>query len=128
MEEPVAAVVAEEAVAEAAPEPEAEAAHGPSSNRKRRRSRRGGGDRRDRPAADEAGGATGGIDQAEMRRRIEETRARLKAKAFEAIIEAGVCAAVARLGVRSRWRGAATWRSSPRYRAASTSSLSQEDY
>ena len=28
----------------------------------------------------------GGIDQAEMRRRIEETRARLKAKAFDAMM------------------------------------------
>jgi hypothetical protein len=34
----------------------------------------------DEPAADAA------IDQAEMRRRIEETRARLKAKAFDAMM------------------------------------------
>ena len=35
------------------------------------------------PAAAREGG---GIDQAEMRRRIEETRARLKAKAFDAMM------------------------------------------
>ena len=40
------------------------------------------------PAAEEelAGRAGGTIDQAEMRRRIEETRARLKVKAFDAVV------------------------------------------
>ena len=39
------------------------------------------------PAAEPAPAREGGaIDQAEMRRRIEETRARLKAKAFDAMM------------------------------------------
>ena len=40
------------------------------------------------PSAEEASGAAraAAIDQAEMRRRIEETRARLKAKAFDAMM------------------------------------------
>ena len=38
------------------------------------------------PAAEAPAREGGAIDQAEMRRRIEETRARLKAKAFDAMM------------------------------------------
>ncbi len=59
VDEPVAEV--EEPVAEAEPEPPA-------------------------AEAEDESAVTGAIDQAEMRRRIEETRARLKAKAFDAMM------------------------------------------
>ena len=36
--------------------------------------------------SEETSGGGGAVDQAEMRRRIEETRARLKAKAFDAMM------------------------------------------
>jgi hypothetical protein len=64
LEEPVAeAPVAEETVVIEEPEPAAAAAPEPATARE-----------------------AGAIDQAEMRRRIEETRARLKAKAFDAMM------------------------------------------
>ncbi len=47
------------------------------------------------PAAPADEMAPGAVDQAEMRRRIEETRARLKAKAFDAMMS-GEAALLAR--------------------------------
>ncbi|MBN2205019.1 MAG: hypothetical protein JW767_08355, partial [Thermoleophilia bacterium] len=72
VEEPVAAEPAvEEPVAEA-PVAEAPAAEAPPVA--------------EAPPAAEEPGEAHPIDQAEMRRRIEETRARLKAKAFDAMM------------------------------------------
>ena len=67
VEEPVAEVAEEPAVEE----PEAEVVEEPVA---------------EEPADESAAREDGTIDQAEMRRRIEETRARLKAKAFDAMM------------------------------------------
>ena len=76
---------------------------------------------------EEAGATTGGIDQAEMRRRIEETRARLKAKAFDAMMS-GESALLSRDTGEKPVPRADDVDVEPEISSSLDESLSQEDY
>ncbi len=79
------------------------------------------------PAAAAAPREGGGIDQAEMRRRIEETRARLKAKAFDAMMS-GEAALLSRDSGEKPVPSADDVKIDDETDTAIDESLSQEDY